>query len=144
MPNTSCVHMIQLCQYIYLTWTMNFNVTMTTGMHTPHITGICPWTNMPATLHICVPLHFYCRLKINPTFLYISIKINKLQHILTKLLQNVCQNKHAPWLWDVHLWGSYANMYAMLKVTVIKMVVFRKGHRQTDDLWLHKLIHQIS
>ena len=71
---------------------MNY-VTMTTGMHIFHITGICPWKNMPATLHTCVPLHFCCSLHIDPTFLYTSIKINTLQHILTKLLQNISQQQ---------------------------------------------------
>ena len=42
------------------------NVNRSTGIHTFHITGICPWTNMPATLYIYVPLHFKCSLKYRP------------------------------------------------------------------------------
>ena len=34
------------------------NVTRTTGIHTCHIIGICPWTNIPATLHTLVQLQF--------------------------------------------------------------------------------------
>ena len=41
-------------------------VTMTTGMHIFHITGICPSANMP--------LHFDYSLHIDPTFLHLSIK----------------------------------------------------------------------
>ena len=33
------------------------HVTRSTGIYTFHITGICPWTNMPATLHMC-PITF--------------------------------------------------------------------------------------
>ena len=44
------------------------NVNMTTGMHTFHFTNTCTWTNMPATLYICLPLHFYCSLHIDLYF----------------------------------------------------------------------------
>ena len=37
---------------IYI-WT-HCNVIRSTGIHKFHIIGICPWTNMPPTLHICL------------------------------------------------------------------------------------------
>ena len=40
------------------------NVTRCTSIHTFHITVIWPWTNMSATIHTSVPLHFYCSLNI--------------------------------------------------------------------------------
>ena len=33
-----------------------------------------PWTNIPTTLHIYVPLHLHCNLHIDPTLLQTSIK----------------------------------------------------------------------
>ena len=91
------------------------NVIRSTDVHTLHITGICPWTNMPGTLHIYVALHFYYSLHWNPTLQQISIKINKLQHLFTILLQNICQQHIFPqmshichitkWL-HMYQWGS--------------------------------------
>ena len=40
---------------VYISTTTN--VTRSTGIHTVHIIGICPRTNMPAALHIYVPLY---------------------------------------------------------------------------------------
>ena len=48
------------------------NVIRSTGIHTFHITGKSPWTNMPGTLHKYLPLHFYCSLHIGSTLLHIS------------------------------------------------------------------------
>ena len=87
---------ISLKCHIYAKLNAMKNVTLTTGMHTFHITGICPWINMPFTLNMCVLLHFSCSLHIDSVFLHKSIKINKLQNILTKLLQNVCQESICP------------------------------------------------
>ena len=50
------------------------NVTRSTDIHIFHITDIYPWTNMPMTLHMYVPLHFQCSIQIDPTLLHISIK----------------------------------------------------------------------
>ena len=38
-----------------------------TCIHTFHIIGICPWTNMTPTSHIYVPLHYYCGPHTNPS-----------------------------------------------------------------------------
>ena len=38
---------------------------------------------------------------------------------------------HMAKLIDVNLWGRYAKVYAIQEVTVIIIVVCRKGHRQT-------------
>ena len=69
---------VQIWDYyssIYNSYELNAisNVTRSTGIHIFHITGMCPWTNMPTTLHKYVPLHF-CSLQIDPTVLHTSIK----------------------------------------------------------------------
>ena len=56
MSITSSAHMRKLCQYICTSHQLHAfnNVNRSTGIHTFHITDICPWTNMPATTtHIC-------------------------------------------------------------------------------------------
>ena len=50
------------------------NVTRSTCIYIFSITSICPWTNMPSTLHKYGPLHFYYSLHIQPTMLHISIE----------------------------------------------------------------------
>ena len=82
-----CVHKMQLCQYKYLIWTHCINnATMTTGIHTLQITGICPRTNIPATLQIYVSLYYYRSLRTD--FIY---KFKKLQLLITKPLHYMCQ-----------------------------------------------------
>ena len=43
MPIISCIHMVQLIQYIYSSYELNAsnNVSKGTGIHTFHIIGIC-------------------------------------------------------------------------------------------------------
>ena len=55
MPISSCAHIRQL-HSIHAPYEPNAisNVTWKTGIHTFHITGICPSTNMPPTSHIYV------------------------------------------------------------------------------------------
>ena len=50
------------------------NMTRNTGIHTFHIIGICPWTDMPATQHINVTLHCYCSLHIDSLVLHMSVE----------------------------------------------------------------------
>ena len=45
MPITSYAGIRQLCPYIYVIWTP-------CNQQCDHISGICPWTNMPTTLHM--------------------------------------------------------------------------------------------
>ena len=92
--------------------TMN-NVTMTTGMHTFHITAYAP---EQICLSHCTYMS-HCTSTIvytDPTFLCTSIK-NKLQYILTNYCKICEKNKytpqmpltcHMPKLLDMHLWGS--------------------------------------
>ena len=62
-------------------------MTKSNGIHTFHNIGICPWKNMPTSLHIYDPLHFYYSLHADPTMQHVSIKINKLLHLFTILPQ---------------------------------------------------------
>ena len=43
------------------------NFTISTGLHTFHTSGLCPWTNMSTTLHIIVLLHYHCSIHIEYT-----------------------------------------------------------------------------
>ena len=69
------------------------NETRSSGIHASRITGICHWTNMPAPMHIYVPLDFSCNLHTDPNYYTNPPHINKLQHIFTILLQNMCQQQ---------------------------------------------------
>ena len=57
---------------LYISTHVN-HVTGNTTIHIFHITGICPWTNMSATLHIYVSPYYYSSLYRDPNSLYISI-----------------------------------------------------------------------
>ena len=84
----SMPHLCQICKSVHVQIWGNYvsiytsyelhavnNVIRNTGIHIFHITGIYPWTNMPATMHIYVPLHIYCNLYTDPTLLlHISVK----------------------------------------------------------------------
>ena len=50
------------------------SVPRSTGIHIFNIVGTCPWTNMPATLHIYVSLHVHCSLYIDPILLHLSVE----------------------------------------------------------------------
>ena len=89
-----------------------------------------PEKHMCATLHIYVTLHFYCSLHIDTTLLHISIKIIKLQHLFTKLLQIVCQKQTCPTnatniayvtiTQCVFIGRKYSNIYVTFEVTSTK------------------------
>ena len=49
-------------------------VTSSTGIHTFHNIGICPWTNMPTRLYMYVPPYKYCSVHVDPILLQIQIK----------------------------------------------------------------------
>ena len=89
---SSCAHMRQLCQYICLNELTAINsVTRNTGTC---IFILVAWTsepNMPTTLHINLPLHCYCSLQIESTWLHKSVKNHILQHLFTILLPYICQ-----------------------------------------------------
>ena len=81
------------------------NVTRSTAIHTFHIIGICPWTNMPAPLHINVPLHYYCHLQIShistqktSTSLYHVI----VMYVPTTNMHLKCHIWHIPKFLNVH------------------------------------------
>ena len=57
--------------YTYYELTAINNATRNTAVHTFHRIGICPWTHMPATLHIYVPVYQNCTLHVYPTVLHI-------------------------------------------------------------------------
>ena len=67
------------------------SVTTSNNIHTFHINGICPWTNMLATLHIYILLHVYCTTHTDLALLHISVKnkIHKIYLQFTMLLSYV-------------------------------------------------------
>ena len=124
-------------------------VTRSTGIYTFDITDICSWTNMPGTLDKHVPRHFFCILNIDPTLLHIPIKISKLQHLFSTLLQNmwpqqICphvpQIGHIPKLLDVHLWEKYANIHATYEVASINDVARIAVHIWWQWCWRTRMM----
>ena len=84
------------CMHLYLhayNLTAINSVTRNTAIHTFHIIGIYPGTNMPTTLHIFVPLHYYCTLHTDCTY---KFKKKNFQ-LLTMFLPNMCQEEAFPW-----------------------------------------------
>ena len=80
IPMSSCAHETN-CVSIYISYEFNVinYVTTSTDIHTFHITGICNWTNMPATSYTCstaLLLYSICRRRHH--FIY-KYSINKLQ-----------------------------------------------------------------
>ena len=112
--------------------------------------------NMPATLNICIPLHFCCSLHIEPTFLHTPIKINQLQHIFTRLLQSKCEEQICPPNATYRLHAQITSCASMGKVCQYVnhakchceqncgLQEWQQTNRQMDSLHLHKLVHQIS
>ena len=113
--NAKCADHI-LCRYettrsIYISYELNatHSVTRGPGVHAFHVTCICPWTNVPVTLHIYVPLHFYCSPHIDPTLytyvpLYfycsqytdptlLNIQVKRLQLLFTMLYPYMYQQQ---------------------------------------------------
>ena len=90
-------------------------------------TGICPWTNIPATLHIFISLHFYCSLCTDPpTTAHIHQKINKLTFVYHTTANYVPIHKyalqmpnkcHTSKLLDEHQWGKCTNIHAIYGLT---------------------------
>ena len=59
MKISSCAHMRNyVSTYTSYEFTAIKNVTRSTSIYTYHITGICPWKNMPAISQLYVPLHW--------------------------------------------------------------------------------------
>ena len=159
MPITSYADIRIQYQYIYLIWLNAItNVTKSTGIHTFDITYICPWTNMPITLHIYVPLNFYCSLHMDHSLLHTPIEINKLKHLFIILLQNMCQQPMS--LLECHMYAIYQYylmcingesmlIYATYELTDISHVAWstvHRWHRMMQDkdndnatAWLHIL-----
>ena len=76
--------------------TATSNVTRSTGIHTFHNIGICPWTNMPVMLHEYVPLHLYCSEHLTQYKCTHQFKHKIMQLLLTTLLPYIC---HWPNQW---------------------------------------------
>ena len=98
------------------------NVTRNTGIHTFHIIGIYPWSNMPVTvtLHIYVPPHSSCSLHINLALVHTLLtKTWKYNFYLTCYCHifhsNRCSTQilhicHMFKLIHMQIWGKYANI----------------------------------
>ena len=115
MPQTCHVcHSLHVYVNVYNSYELNaINiVTRSTGIHTFHITDICPWTNMGTTLYIYVSLHFYWSLHIGPTILHISMKNSINCNIYFPYYHKLCaSNKYAinisyAQMPQMQLWGT--------------------------------------
>ena len=117
-------------------------MTRSTGTHTFHITGMCSRTNKPATLTIYILLYFYCSLLIDPTLLHTSVKNKKMQHLLTKLLQNMCQTEICPSnvicmpYALIMQCASIGEVCATYELTGINYVTWRAVHRQCQMMMM--------
>ena len=72
MQISSCSDVRQLCQYLHHAWTSINIVARNIAIHSFHLIGICPWTNIHATCHM-----FHCTyssLHIDPALLHICNK----------------------------------------------------------------------
>ena len=69
MPFTTCAHETTMSLYIPHMNSLQSLMDQEHWIHTFHITDICSWTNIPATLHIYEPLYDYCSLHTDPTLL---------------------------------------------------------------------------
>ena len=67
MLHINYIGQLVLCRY---ETAMSVNI----GIHTLYTVGIWLLTNMPATLYMCVPLHCYCGLHIDPSLPFRSVK----------------------------------------------------------------------
>ena len=103
MPTHSCEDIRQLCQYICLIWTQYNQQCDDKYWYTYiHSIGMCPWTNMSATLRPHITLHT-------------RKKNNKLQLIIYHAITIYVSNKYVPQICDicqflhVHIWGKYVS-----------------------------------
>ena len=105
------------------------NVTRNTDIHTFHIIGICPWTNLPVTLHIYVPHHYYCGLHRDPT-LYTSQKIKQQStkgtpHIIVKYVPETNMPLKSIYMCQICLVvyvlksDNYVSIYTSYKCTAV-------------------------
>ena len=97
----------QICSLVYVQiWDYNVNIYVSyeltavnsirsTTLHIFKINGIYPWINMSATLHVYVPLHYCCRLHINPTLCISSQKTTNWNFYLPCYCHK-CANKIMP------------------------------------------------
>ena len=127
-------------------------MTCSTDIYLFHIIDICPWTKYAChILHVCPTV----LLIYGPKSLHTSVKSKNTATFIHHTLHNICQQQicpsnanksHIPQLFNVDLWGKYANIYTTYKVASINDVATIASHRQQwhrmqDDAtsWLHKL-----
>ena len=108
------VHDISVWVYVSYELTAISKMTRSTGVHTFHIIGICPWTNISPTLHIHVPLLSYHSLHIDPTLSHTQVKNQQAKPLFTIIaictsnkysqqMSHICHMCKSPY---VHHWGS--------------------------------------
>ena len=76
--------------------TIMSSVTRITGIHTIHITGIYPLTNIPPILHTHVPLHCTCGVHIKPTLVHTQLKARQCSYYLSCYCHIYAINNCAP------------------------------------------------
>ena len=103
--------------------------TRNTGIHTFHIIEICPWTNMPTTMHIHVPQHFYCSLHIDPILLHKSIRKQYTAPLIYHNTPKKCQQQLCP-----------SNTKSMSNAQIIKYVPIGEVFKYMCHIW--RCFHQ--
>ena len=141
MPNMqlgSCTHEGNMSRYVSYLLTRIKNVTRDTGIHTLHITDICPWKNIPVTLHFC------CSLQRDPILVHIQIKK---QHstFIYYTYPSICHICASCTNCSVCIDGGSMPIYILQMKSLWSKLVCRMGQRKIDGhAQLHKLICQIS
>ena len=136
MPITSCTHETTMSVYIPYTNSLHSTISHQNCWYTYiHLIGTRPWTNMPDTLYIYVPMHFYCILHTDPTLL--PLKGNNCNIylpyickicILTNVPSNGAYMPYAQITWHA-LTEEYANIYAIFELTGVNHVTTTAVHR---------------
>ena len=103
MPISSCVHMRQLCQHIYLI-SAPCNQ-QCHNKHYLHINDIYLWPNMPARFYIYFTLH------INSTLLHIQEK-QASQYVVTLAVICICTMHLATIFILYHLWPLFYPLFS--------------------------------
>ena len=153
MPTKICPSNATYASYFMCSYETNISV------YIPHMNSL-PWTtwpealvhstllayaheqNMPTTLYIYVPLHFWCSVHIDDKLFHTYIKNQQTPNMYLPYYCEICaSNKYIykpqmsqlcyiPKLLNGHLWRKYVHIYARYEVVPINDAARITVHRQ--------------
>ena len=126
IPISSCVHIKDKHVTIYASHepTAIYNVIRNTAKHTFHINGTFPWTNIPGTLNMYVPVHCYCDLYRDSILLYANAATH-IYHVIAIHVPTTISPKNAIYAsnFHMHIWcDNYVSIYTSYEPTAINSV----------------------